>query len=159
MRYKGLDVLKCICAFLVVCIHARFPGIFGNYFLVITRAAVPVFFMISGFFYEKLAAKNNVRKKILQILTMFIGANIIYFLFDFIVSVFSGNSIYDWLRLNVTFKKLIEGLLFNASFFGEHLWYLSAICYVMIVISLLRRYIPWRIWYCLQLIWYSVNIL
>lgn len=51
-RRKGIDILKCLCAFLVVCIHAPFPGIIGEYFIALARIAVPTFFMISGYFFE-----------------------------------------------------------------------------------------------------------
>ncbi|UEA30492.1 hypothetical protein LK422_03580 [Blautia massiliensis (ex Durand et al. 2017)] len=45
--------MKAICAFLIVCIHAPFPGKFGAYFTTLTRVAVPIFFMITGYFYGK----------------------------------------------------------------------------------------------------------
>lgn len=51
-RYNSLDVLKVLCAFFIVCIHAPFPGTWGGYFTSITRIAVPIFFMISGFFWK-----------------------------------------------------------------------------------------------------------
>ena len=50
-RAASLDVLKAICAFLVVCIHVPFPGKVGEYFTALTRVAVPIFFMITGFFH------------------------------------------------------------------------------------------------------------
>ena len=38
-RAASLDVLKAICAFLVVCIHVPFPGKVGEYFTALTRVA------------------------------------------------------------------------------------------------------------------------
>ncbi|WP_442863929.1 hypothetical protein [Blautia sp. KLE_1732_HM_1032] len=38
---------------MIVCIHAPFPGKFGAYFTTLTRVAVPIFFMITGYFYGK----------------------------------------------------------------------------------------------------------
>lgn len=44
MRRAGyVDILKALCAFLVVCIHAPFPGIVGDYFTALSRVAVPIF--------------------------------------------------------------------------------------------------------------------
>lgn len=40
-RYHSLDKLKAFCAFFVVCIHTPFLGVFGEYFMVLTRIAVP----------------------------------------------------------------------------------------------------------------------
>lgn len=49
-RNKGIDILRLICAFLVVCIHAHFPGIVGEYVKAIARVAVPIFFICTGYF-------------------------------------------------------------------------------------------------------------
>ena len=50
-RNNSIDNLKAICTFLIVCIHVPFPGEIGAYFITLTRIAVPIFFMITGFFY------------------------------------------------------------------------------------------------------------
>lgn len=52
-RAENIDILKAICAFLIVCIHVSFPGKVGAYFTALTRVVVPIFFMISGYFYKK----------------------------------------------------------------------------------------------------------
>ena len=52
-RNYGLDTLKLICAMLVICIHTPFPNDFGQYVMVISRIAVPIFLMITGFYYNK----------------------------------------------------------------------------------------------------------
>lgn len=43
LRAEQIDALKAVCAFLVVCIHAPFPGKIGEYFTSLTRIAVPIF--------------------------------------------------------------------------------------------------------------------
>lgn len=42
-RDDSVDALKAVCAFLVICIHAPFPGTAGQYFNAICRIAVPIF--------------------------------------------------------------------------------------------------------------------
>lgn len=49
-RYNGLDILKCICAFLIIIIHTPFDSVFSDYLVALARIAVPVFLMITGFF-------------------------------------------------------------------------------------------------------------
>ena len=49
-RNTGIDILRFICAFLVVCIHAPFPGIIGGCVKAVSRIAVPIFFMSTGYF-------------------------------------------------------------------------------------------------------------
>ena len=68
MRRAGyVDILKALCAFLVVCIHAPFPGIVGDYFTALSRVAVPIFFMITGYYYAYTVKQN---KSINQIILM-----------------------------------------------------------------------------------------
>ena len=50
LRADNFDILKSICAFLVICIHVPFPGAFGECVTTAARIAVPVFFMITGYF-------------------------------------------------------------------------------------------------------------
>ena len=50
-RNNGIDILRLLCAFLVVCIHARFPGVIGEYIKAIARIAVPFFFICSGYLF------------------------------------------------------------------------------------------------------------
>ena len=50
-RNLGVDILKFLCAFLVVMIHAPIPGV-SQYTTPIARIAVPIFFMITGYYYS-----------------------------------------------------------------------------------------------------------
>ncbi len=50
-RNNGIDILRLLCAFLVVCIHAHFPGVTGEYVKAIARIAVPIFFICSGYLF------------------------------------------------------------------------------------------------------------
>ena len=79
-RMHSLDKLKTLCSFLVVCIHAPFPGEFGKYFMALTRIAVPIFFMISGYFYNQKTCKEQ--KKKIALLTLY--ANAFYFIYGII---------------------------------------------------------------------------
>ena len=50
MRNRTLDMVKAICAYAVVLLHVHFPGSAGIIANVLARFAVPVFFMVSGYF-------------------------------------------------------------------------------------------------------------
>lgn len=68
MRRAGyVDILKALCAFLVVCIHAPFPGIVGDYFTALSRVAVPIFFMITGYYYAYTVKQNKSINQIIKI--------------------------------------------------------------------------------------------
>ena len=44
-RNIGIDILRFIAAFGVICIHQPFEGEFGQYFKALSRFSVPIFFM------------------------------------------------------------------------------------------------------------------
>lgn len=48
----GVDELKALCCFLVVCIHAKTSLTIGKYIVGLARIAVPLFLMITGYFYH-----------------------------------------------------------------------------------------------------------
>ena len=52
-RNYSIDILKFICAILVVFLHT--DCVYHDYILPLTRCAVPCFFMISGICYSTMA--------------------------------------------------------------------------------------------------------
>ena len=78
-RLNNLDVVKAICAFLVICIHISYKEDLGNIITPLCRIAVPLFFMITGYFYHKTSKKPL--KQIKKVLILTILANLLYFIF------------------------------------------------------------------------------
>ena len=77
-RADNIDILKAVCAFLIVCIHVPFPGTLGAYFTTLTRTAVPIFFMITGYFYSDVVKRGGENSQIKKLLKLVIEANLIY---------------------------------------------------------------------------------
>ena len=90
-RADNIDILKATCAFLIVCIHVPFPGVIGEYFTALTRIAVPVFFMITGYFYFDVEEKNGETRQIKKIFKLVLEANVLYLLWDSFYAVLSRN--------------------------------------------------------------------
>ena len=66
MRYErnnGLDALKFMAAFMVVCIHIQFPGEVGGYLTTLARVSVPIFFMITGYFYQNIVDNKKIKRQ------------------------------------------------------------------------------------------------
>lgn len=129
MRYKSIDALKVICAFLIVCIHIPFNIIGGGYYVALTRIGVPIFLMISGYFYKKDQSKRQIKK----IAIIFLEANLMYCLWDLIYGLLSGNNPV------INIKSLVKFVLLNESPFSGHLWYLGAILYTLVIVYLLDK--------------------
>ncbi len=131
-RNISIDALKAVCAFLVICIHAPFPTTLGEYITAISRIAVPVFFIISGFYYRYDKSKHQIRK----ILMLFCFSNILYFSYYLLISVLRGN-LFSYLEDTFCFSNLLNFVFFNDSLFQSHLWYLGAILYTLLFVSVL----------------------
>ncbi|MBO5427455.1 MAG: acyltransferase family protein [Prevotella sp.] len=50
MRNHSIDILRLVCAFLVILLHVGTA--YYSYTEPIARSAVPLFFMLSGYFYS-----------------------------------------------------------------------------------------------------------
>ena len=83
-RLKWLDVVRALGAFLVVLAHVEYAGTGKNtvtdFYFVLTRAAVPLFFMASGFL---LLSKNETyldffKKRALKVFVPFLIWSVIY---------------------------------------------------------------------------------
>lgn len=121
-RLNNLDVLKAICAFLVICIHISYKGNLGDTITPLCRIAVPIFFMITGYFYYK--TSKSPLKQIKKVLILIILANFLYFIFGIII-----NGKVDL----PTKEDIFKSLIFNSSPFAFHLWYLNALLYVLVI--------------------------
>lgn len=74
-----LNVWKGIAAFAVVLIHCTLPGVPGEIIKGIARFAVPLFFLISGYFaYGREDAV--LRRREIHILRLYVGAVAVYYL-------------------------------------------------------------------------------
>ena len=138
-RNYGLDFLKCICAFMVVCIHTSFPGIVGKAVVPICRIAVPLFFMITGYYYSNTSIKKKELKQIGKIFRLVVLTNIVYFVFSVMQCLQSGDSLPSFLRSALSIKSILKFVLLNDSPFGVHLWYLGAILYVLLIVFVIER--------------------
>lgn len=131
-RYTSLDILKCFCAFMVVFIHAGFTNnIFGYTFREICRIAVPIFFMISGFFAVGKDDKK-IKSTIKKLVILQIVSDLAYFLFDVIKSAIMNEEIVEVIKSYFTFKSI----LFNLNNVG---WYIRALIYIYILVLLLLK--------------------
>ena len=132
--------MKAICAFLIVCIHVPFPGKIGAYFTTLTRVAVPVFFMITGYFYSDTVARHKEKRQIKKILYLVVEANVLFFIWNIALDILRRDSIITYIRSIFTGKNIIEFLALNESPLAGHLWYLGAILYVLVIVFLMDKF-------------------
>lgn len=132
-RQHNLDVLKCISAFLVICIHVGFV----DYEIIIkslSRIAVPIFLLISGYFYPLKKQGNKHVKFFWKIVKLTIFSNLFYLFVD--IFIFHTDAAYNK-------NALIRLIFFNAGIpgIGVHLWYFNALICTILFVIICDRYI------------------
>lgn len=166
-----LDLLKFVCAFLVIIVHIPPLGdgtgyekvnfIFQN---IIARVAVPVYFTASGFLFfrkedEKDIDNDRAVRYIKRLVRLYVVWSMIYFPINVVNIIANEDGVIHGILL------YIRNFLFVGSY--THLWYLNALIVAMIVILIMHRAkVPIRIillisfaLYCLGLLgqtWYGV---
>lgn len=145
--------MKATCAFLIVCIHVPFPGRVGAYFTALTRVAVPVFFMITGYFYSDTVARHKEKQQIKKILCLAVEANILFFVWNVILNILRKESIISYTQSIFTGKSILKFLVMNESPLAGHLWYLGAILYVLVIVLLVDKL------NCRKLLYYLTPVL
>ena len=149
-RYQ-LDALKAICAFFVVCLHAPFPGVVGEYINVLSRMAVPIYFIITGYFYSDIQKRGRQEQQIRKILKLVLLANLIYLIWDGLYAMISANP--GFFLEKFTFHHLLDFLIFNDSPLASHLWYLGALLYALSLLWLADK------WHCRKFLYYAAPLL
>lgn len=135
-RLKWLDVIRALGAFLVVLAHVEYSGsghnLVTSFYFVLTRTAVPLFFMASGFL---LLSKNETysdffKKRALKVFVPFLIWSVIYL-------VWQGESLdQPFLTILKTyFIKIVRGPRAN------HLWFFYELFGLYLFTPILRLFV------------------
>ena len=137
-RNYSIDSLKMICAILVVLIHSQF--LFKDIVFPLLRIAVPIFFMISGYFiYDENNAGLKINRSIKSIFSIFIWSNILFLFFKEVFSV-AHHAVYV-----PDTNELIKFIVFNEDPFGWHLWYIGAYLYLLVIVRFINKHNKWTL--------------
>ncbi len=151
-RNKTLDMVKAICAYSVVLLHIHFPGTAGNIANVLARFAVPVFFMVSGYFCYRGDDTEFTRtgKKIRHVLTLILVAFPVCAMWNLIQNHIDGDSQRKWLESLVSGEHIRQFLLYNnSSQVKWHLWFLPALLYCYLLFAAVSRLRLYKLAYVL----------
>lgn len=133
LRWNSLDCLKGIACIAVVLIHYNFPGDFGLAVKSFCRFAVPVFLIISGFFFLSDGKMDDAKtvKKIRNILYLLMVSALFYACFAFFDygALNSNFSITGFINERLQGGKIVKLFLTNDPFVYSHLWYMLALVY------------------------------
>ncbi len=137
-RNYSIDTLKFICAVLVVMLHTE--SVYQDLILPITRCAVPVFFMISGYllYNGKEIGKERLKRNIVTIAKIMLWSTLLFAVLKEFMALYHG---YLFLP---NAKEWIDFIVLNENPFGFHLWYLGAYLYVLLIVGFVDKYDKWN---------------
>lgn len=130
-RNQSIECARMIAAFFVLFIHCPFPGRLGKLITSVARFAVPMFFLISGYFSYKVGRKK-LAGRVRRMLWLNLAATALYILKRYLLeSQFSWGFREAVWELAPGKTDLLRWLLLSFNPYAEHLWYLAAIftCY------------------------------
>lgn len=137
-----LELIKLFASYMVVFIHIMFRGKTGEIVDALARFAVPLFFLVSGY-YSYQIPPVKFKKRIKHIANLLIFSVLLYTLFNVVELLMNGKIDDISLYFNrYTYRTtLIALFVFNDPISSAHLWYLFAMIYVYVVfwvLSILR---------------------
>lgn len=144
-RCDGLDFLKFVACILVVFIHCKFPGAFGDDMKAIGRIAVPFFLMVSGYFSVNKSLQIEIaslNKKTKHILSLIMFSLVFYALYHLAINyLLLHNTPIDVTIDYIATFNLKKFVVTNTLSHYLHLWFLFALlyCYLLLYPPFLRK--------------------
>ena len=143
-RSFSIDFVKGIAAILIVCLHCANNDAFDSIIHLIGRMAVPMFFIITGYYLPSMIQSKHITNHIIKILKLILGGLLFYLPLHCLDGYVKGNL---WAKLSnvILWDKLGRQLLFaNYPFNVEagHLWYLVASLYILCFLLLFSKKYP-----------------
>lgn len=136
-RNYSIDILKFICATLVIFLHITCS--YQDMVLPLTRCAVPCFFMISGYLLYKDGGigTERIKRNLIHVAKITLWATILFVFWKEFTSIKQGGFL-------PSTKQMIKWVVFNDCPFGFHLWYLYAYLYVLMIIMVIDKHRLWN---------------
>lgn len=129
-----LEVLKLFASYMVVFIHVKFYGELGVAIETLARFAVPLFFLISGYYSYRIQPEKILKraKNILNLSILAVGS---YTVFNIVTFLLRGkvSRVFLYLAKYLNITKLWKLVIFNVPISAGHLWFLLALIYVYLV--------------------------
>lgn len=142
---KSLNVFKCIAALCVVNMHCTYyvTGRLDSVIDALIRFAVPLFFMISGYYScfkkEKINNEDKIKKRIVNVLKLLVLAWVVYIICRYII--YNRNmNVFTYIQKLYNSKNIVKLIILNISPIAGHLWFLYALLYCYIVMFIMNKF-------------------
>lgn len=161
-RNESMECWKLIASFLVVFNHASFPGKLGGILVELGGFAVPIFFMICGYFNFQ-ANSGQIARRTKHIVKLLLIGTFAYILWGCIATELEGGSTIAYLRAAIPDPdEIVRWIVLHVHPYAGHLWYLNASIAVYLVFYGYTRFmgagrINYRPFYLLCLFLFAIS--
>lgn len=148
-RNENIDVIKGLCAYLVIVLHCGSP-FWSAYIDAVSRVAVPLLFMISGYFCK--GKWGEIKRKIYHLLKIFLAGESVFLLYYLWKE---GAEWWSWLGDNVYVEHIFRVIIYNDTKIFMAGWFLLSLVYAYVIFALLakwdRKYV--YVWIPILILW------
>lgn len=135
-RNQSMELCKFIASLFVIFIHVPFPGEFGKQMDCLARFAVPIFFMISGYFNYGVSRKQIVKRTARTVKLLIIGVLLCVFSECICVELDGGSTISHFRQMIPEQSQVVKWIILHTMpdvIPMGHLWYLTSmiVCYLI----------------------------
>lgn len=139
-RNRNVDMLKGIACLGVVIMHCSFPGTFGKLIAYLFKFAVPIFFMVSGYYLyssnlNKQQKINKLKHKAFRTLKLLLLSEGIYLVYNLILI---SLGIKTWQIISFNYYDVWINI-FTGTFFNGTLWFIYALLYTYLILIILEK--------------------
>ncbi|MGN1376420.1 MAG: acyltransferase family protein [Prevotella sp.] len=134
LRMSSVDVIKCFAAISVIAIHVG-PNILSF----VIRAAVPLFFLISGYYYPQLVESGKFWRHIKKLVVMVLLSSLFYGVIMFLRSCHHGD-VSEWMHNTFNLGNIYKCFIDGNDLFGFHLWFFYSLIYDLMLLWLADKY-------------------
>ena len=129
-RNQTMELAKLAAACLVVFNHCRFPGAVGSLIAYFSNFAVPMFFMISGYFNFR-SSSGQILNRMKKIGVLYVTGELLRVLWLGALTLVQGGSFVSFLfRILPDQENLTGWIIYQEPILSGHLWYLQAMVVV-----------------------------
>lgn len=140
IRTYSLDCLKAVSAFFVVIIHWGLDraSTIDQVLLTVTNVAVPIFFMITGYFYPCFSnMKGGFGQYLFKIARMLVMAQVVYIVFSVGMNLLRGRV---WFYPMSSIRDCcVTMVIEHTPPYGYHLWYFYALIVALVIMWTIGR--------------------
>ncbi len=139
-KHDGISLLKGICCIIILFLHVSLPGVIGDAIAIGGEFAVPIFFMITGYFIHKKQDVKWMLRKIKGIIILLALSELVAAVSDLIIECVIHRTNFEYWFLSSNIIQHPIRLIFFGTAFNGSLWFLYALIYVYFVYILLIKH-------------------